>query len=225
MLGTTESYIYKVRSIDRLGLSTSSGSDTLKDKPVPVISDLEHANRQRKPKSNGPLLSPMMPEIRKAFYRWLGDRKSLADFVKRTGVDGRVVEEELQVYRRLQDADPFELQEKILRTIGYEEGEINSITAAAQDPLLTNISLIELVERRLEKQLKLKAEDMMLSCATKNVVLPLWFSRPKCSKCKEDVYGVLAYTRDSYADGRYVTEKLSTTYVCLSCRIESAKFE
>ena len=93
--------------------------------------NLEHANRQRKPKSKGDLLSPMMPEIRKAFYRWLGDRKSLADFVKRTGVDGRVIEEELQVYRRLQDADPFELQEKILRTIGYEEGEINSITAVA----------------------------------------------------------------------------------------------
>lgn len=88
---------------------------------MPVISDLEHANRQRKPKSKGDLLSTMMPEIRKAFYRWLGDRKSIADFVKRTGVDGRVIEEELQVYRRLQDADPFELQEKILRTIGYEE--------------------------------------------------------------------------------------------------------
>ena len=152
---------------------------------MPVISDLEHANRQRKPKSKGDVLSPMMPEIRK---RWLGDRKSLADFVKRTGVDGRVIEEELQVYRRLQDADPFELQEKILRTIGYEEGEINSITDEAQDPLLTNCSLIELVERRNEKQLKLKAEDMLLRCITKNVVLPLGFSRPKCSKCKEDVW-------------------------------------
>ena len=106
---------------------------------MPVISDLEHANRQRKSKSKGDLLSPMMPEIRKAFYRWLGDRKSIADSVKRTGLDGRVIAEELQVYRRLQDADPFELQEKILRTIGYEEGEINSIIAEAQDPLLINL--------------------------------------------------------------------------------------
>ena len=179
--------------------------------------NLEHANRQRKPKSKGDLLSPMMPEIRKAFYRWLGDRKSLADFVKRTGVDGRVIEEELQVYRRLQDADPFELQEKILRTIGYEEGEINSITAAAQYPLLTNISLTELVERRMEKQLKLKAKDMLLRCLTKNVALPLWFSRPKCSKCKEDVYGVLAYTGDDlYFDGKFVTEELKH-HVCVFC--------
>ena len=68
-----------------------------------------------------------------------------------------MIEEELQVYRRLQDADPFELQEKILRTIGYEEGEINSITAEAQDPLLTNCSLIELVERRMEKTVKIES--------------------------------------------------------------------
>ena len=94
-----------------MGLLTS-GSDTLEDKPVPAISDVERANRQRKPKSKSNLISPMIPETRKAFYRWLGNKKSIADFVKRTGVDGRVVEEELQVYRRLQDADPSELQEK-----------------------------------------------------------------------------------------------------------------
>jgi hypothetical protein len=220
MLGTTESYIYKVRSIDKLGLLTSSGSDTLKDKPVPVISDVEQADRQRKPKSKSDLLSPMIPEIRKAFFRWLGDRKPIVDFVKRTGVDGRVIEEELQVYRRLQDADPFELQENILRTIGYEEGEINSITAAAHDTLLSNTSLMELMERRMEKQLKLKAQDMVVRYMTKNIVLPLGFSRPKCSKCKNDVYGVLVYTRDIInVDAEDITEELSTTYVCFACRI------
>ena len=52
----------------------------------------------------------MIPEIRKAFFRWLGDRKPIVDFVKRTGADGRVIEKELQVYRRLQDAEPFKLQ-------------------------------------------------------------------------------------------------------------------
>ena len=83
----------------------------------------------------------------------------------------------------------------------------------------------------MEKQLKLKAEGMMLRYATKNVVLPLWFSRPKCSKCKEDVYGVLAYTGGAYTgdnlyfDGKFVTEELSTKYVCFASRIASTKFE
>lgn len=88
----------------------------------------------------------------------------------------------------------------------------------------------------MEKQLKLKAEGMMLRYATKNVVLPLWFSRPKCSKCKEDVYGVLAYTGGGYTggdytgdnlyfDGKFVTEELSTKYVCFASRIASTKFE
>ena len=162
MLGTTESYIYKVRSIDRLGLLTSSRSNAIKDDPVPVISDGDPVNRQRKPKSKSDLVSPMIPEIRKAFYRWLGDRKPIADFVKRTGVDGRVIEEELDIYRRLLDADPFELQEKILHAIGYIEAEIKSIISSEPTSLLANTSLIDLVKKRMEKQLKLKAEDMIV---------------------------------------------------------------
>jgi hypothetical protein len=166
-----------------------------------------------------------MPETRRAFFRWLKDRKPIVDFVKRTGVDGRVVEEELQVYRRLQDADPFQLQGKILRTIGYEEGEINSITTAAHDALLGNTSLIELVERRMEKQLELKAQDMVVRYITKNIVLPLGFSRLKCSKCKNDVCGVLVYTEDVLCpDGGYITEELRSTYVCFPCRLESDEY-
>ena len=115
-----------------------------------------------------------------------------------------MIEKELQVNRRLQDADPFKLQEKILRKIGYGEGEINSITAAAHDTLLGNTSLLELVERRMEKQLKLKAQDIVVRYMTKNIVLPLGFSRPKCS-------GVLVYTGDDmYTDGGYITDELST---------------
>jgi hypothetical protein len=221
--GTTESYIYKVKSMDRLGLLTSSGSDTLKDKPVPVISDVNHANRQRKQKSKSDLVFPMTPEIRKAFYRWLEDRKPIVDFVKRTGVDGRVIEEELQVYRRLKDADPYELQEKILRTIGYEEGEINSITTATPDTLLANASLIAHVERGMEKQLKLKAEDMMVKYATtRDHELPLRFIRPKCSKCKKEILGVLMYTKGLLGgDGKPACEHLSTTYECIWCLMDT----
>ena len=226
MLGTTKSYIYKVKSIDKLGLLTSTSSNTPEDKPIPVISDSEPANRQRKPKSKSDLVSPMAPELRKAFYRWLGDRKPVADFVERTGVDGRVIEEELEVYRRLQDADPFELQEKILGAIGYEEVEIKSITSLAPSTLFTNASLINLIHKRIEKQLKLKAEEMMVIHTTKNVVLPLGFLRPKCSKCKQEVYGVLAYTGDDMqVDARYITEELNTTYVCFLCRLASHEFE
>ena len=49
-----------------MGLLTS-GSDTLEDKPVPAISDVERANRQRKPKSKSNLISPSHPERERHF--------------------------------------------------------------------------------------------------------------------------------------------------------------
>ena len=73
---------------------------------------------------------------------------------------------------------------------------------------------------------KTDKQDMVVRYMTKNIVLPLGFSRPKCSKCKNDVYGVLVYTRDLInVDAECITEELSTTYVCFACRITSKEFE
>lgn len=62
---------------------------------------------------------------------------------------------------------------------------------------------------------------MIVEYTSKNVLLPLGFSKPKCSKCKRDVPGVLAYTGGPLeVDANYVVLELGTMYVCFVCRLE-----
>jgi hypothetical protein len=58
-------------------------------------------------------------------------------------VDGRLLEEEYEIYLKLKDADRFELQKKLLALVGYDEDEIESIISGATSNLLTNSSLLE----------------------------------------------------------------------------------
>jgi predicted transcriptional regulator len=113
MLGASESYVNKVKSINRMESAISSNSKS-EDLSIPINADVELANKKGKVRSKNIQVSSISPSIRKKFYGWLDSKKPLVDFIKRTGVDGRLLEEEYEIYLKLKDSDWFELQKNSL---------------------------------------------------------------------------------------------------------------
>jgi hypothetical protein len=142
MVGTSESYVNKVKSIERMESAISSNSKS-EDLFIPTNADVEFTNKKGKVRSKNIQVSSISSSIRKSLYGWLDSNKLLVDFIKRTGVDGRLLEEEYEIYLKLKDADRFELQKKLLALVGYDEDEIESIISGATSNLLTNSSLLE----------------------------------------------------------------------------------
>jgi hypothetical protein len=109
MVGTSESYVNKVKSIERMESAISSNSKS-EDLSIPTNADVEFTNKKGKVRSKNIQVSSISSSIRKSLYGWLDSNKLLVDFIKRTGVDGRLLDEEYEIYLKLKDADRFELQ-------------------------------------------------------------------------------------------------------------------
>lgn len=216
-LDTSESYVRKVLSLNKINLSNSSRS-TLEDEASTNISEMDLNDKQRGQKKNiPPSISQMKPELRKALYRWLDGRKPLTGFVKRTGIDGQTAEAEYNTYLKLKGTDRYDLQRDLLISAGYEEDEIEPIISSALDRLLSNSSLIDHVEKRKKVAMEAHVESAMERFAQEEESkLPLFFIRPECSLCGSSLLGILIYKMNG--EGRTIAEYLSSNYKCNRCK-------
>jgi hypothetical protein len=212
MLGTSESYVNKIKSISRRESAISSSAKYV-GKSIPISSDVEFTNTQPKMPKNDQALS-ITPETRRSFYECLEMNKTPVDFIKQTGVDGRQLEKEYEIYLRFKGADPRELQKELLALVGYEESQIKSIISAAPSNLLTNSTLLVQLKKGIDQRKGWWCESMMIQYSiNKDCNLPLKFKRPICSKCGNEVMGVLVIKR--YMN---ILDHLNSVSLCASCR-------
>jgi hypothetical protein len=216
MVGTSESYVNKVKSIERMESAISSNSKS-EDLFIPTNADVEFTNKKGKVRSKNIQVSSISSSIRKSLYGWLDSNKLLVDFIKRTGVDGRLLEEEYEIYLKLKDADRFELQKKLLALVGYDEDEIESIISGATSNLLTNSSLLEHLKTCIGVDKNWSVDHMtILRMVNKKFVLPSAFIRPLCSNCGIELMGVLVYRR--FKEDPDLIKHLDSICLCTECR-------